>query len=307
MKKYGLLASLYLIAQSSLFAQEPAYINYNAALGGALTSFVQKADTALWSASLASLQKSARTVQEEAPVGLPLEKKGTTKKAFTDEALYANRKSGVVVIGNLRKGTAGNNINFEVKGTGFFITKEGHCVTNFHVVQELLQSTPPTDGLVYFVITEDRKVYAINGLLAYSKNNDLAVLSINGGGQGFNAIPLGQPAVVGAPVYCISHPAGEFYYFSKGMVARNLIRDSTALGVTYSASGKTPIRMEVTADYGGGSSGGPLIDQYGNLVGIVATTSTIYLNEQLPQGVRQHPQMVIKDAVPVKALTGLLQ
>ena len=147
----------------------------------------------------------------------------------------------------------------------------------------------------------------IKELLSYSQNNDLAIFSIDAKGQQFDPIPIGKQAAVGSAIYCISHPAAEFYYFSKGMVARNVARDSTNLGTPYSPEGKTPIRMEVSADYGIGSSGGPVMDRYGNLVGIVATTNTVYFNETLPDAVRLHPQMVIRSTIPVKALTDLLK
>jgi S1-C subfamily serine protease len=220
---------------------------------------------------------------------------------MTDENIYTKRKNSVLIIGRLRKG-AGANIVFDVMGTGFLISKEGNCVTNYHVMQQ-----EATDEVVYFAITADKECYVVDALLSYSKNNDLAILHLDGKGKQFDPIPFGKPAVVGATVYCISHPAGELYYFSKGMVARNVSRDSSSLGTVYSATGKTPIRMEVSADYGGGSSGGPIMDKYGNLVGIVAATNTIYLNEMQPGGVKSHPQMVIRSTIPVKALTDIVK
>jgi serine protease Do len=305
MKKLLLLTVIYMAAKERLLAQEPEYINYNSFIN-VIAGFVQSGDTTLWKEALTSLQKSAQSLKEEKPVQIPLQKIVPGTKQLSDENLYAKRKSSVLLIARLRKGT-GLNTNFEVLGTGFFISKQGHCATNHHVLQQLLQPKASGDELVYFVITGDKKYYIVKELLSYSQNNDLAVFSIDGKGQQFDPIPLGKPAVVGSPVYCISHPAGELYYFSKGMVARNVTRDSTNLGTPYSAAGKPPIRMEVSADYGIGSSGGPVMDRYGNLVGIVATTNTVYFNETLPDGVRQHPQMVIRSTIPVKALTGLLQ
>lgn len=305
MKKLVLFATVYMVAQTSLFAQEPVYVN-NSDFMGAIAEMANKADTALWNSSRVSVQNSFLLVKDETQVQLPAEKIKKTRKAFTDEAIYAKRKSSVVLIVKLRKGI-GATINFDVKGTGFFISKEGHLVTNNHVVQELVQTGPFSDDLLYFVITEDKKSYVIDKLLSYSKNNDLAILGIKGGGRQFDPIPVGKPAAVGAAIYCISHPAGALYYFSKGMVARNTGLDSTALGDGYSRAGKAPIRMEVSADYAGGSSGGPIIDQFGNLVGVISATSTIYMNVTQSDGVKSHPQMVIRPAIPVKALTDLLK
>lgn len=91
------------------------------------------------------------------------------------------------------------------------------------------------------------------------------------------------------------------------MVARNITADSTNIS-NYSPNGKTPIRMEITAEYGAGSSGGPVLDNCGNLVGIIATTYTIYLSQQ--DGDRKtsgQPQMVVRGTVPVKALAELIR
>jgi serine protease Do len=297
MKKIVWLSVICMAVQGRLLAQAE-YVNYGSYMN-VIANFVQTGDTVLWNTAMRSLQKGLQSVQEETVVRLPKTKTGTKK--MTDETIYANRKNSVLVIGRLRKGT-GTNIHFEVMGTGFVVSKEGHCVTNYHVVQQRT-----ADELVYFAITADKHCYIIKELLSYSRNNDLAVLRIDGKGQSFEPIPFGKPAVPGAAVYCISHPAGELYYYSKGMVARNVMRDSATLGTPYSAAGKTPIRMEVSAEYGVGSSGGPVMDQYGNLVGIVATTNTIFLNEMQPGGVKTHPQMVIRSTIPVKALTDLLK
>jgi serine protease Do len=297
MKKILLLGALYMGVQGQLLAQTE-YVNYSAYVN-AIAGFVQSGDTALWNRAMHSLQKDLQLVKEETAVSLPKTTVGT--KQMTDENIYSKRKNSVLIIGRLRKG-AGTNVNFDVMGTAFLVSKEGHCITNYHVIQQ-----PAADELVYFVITADKQCYVVNELVSYSKNNDLAIFRIDGKGRQFEPIPIGKPAEVGAPVYCISHPAGELYYFSKGMVNRNVARDSASLGTVFSTSGRTPIRMEVSADYGGGSSGGPIMDQQGNLVGIVTSTNTIYLNEAQADAVKQHPQMVIKSTIPVKALTDLLK
>ena len=70
----------------------------------------------------------------------------------------------------------------------------------------------------------------------------------------------------------------------------------------------TVIRMEIAADYAIGSSGGPVLDQFGNLAGIIAATTTIFggVADVRGQQVAQ-PQMVVRDTAPVEALTDLLQ
>jgi hypothetical protein len=66
--------------------------------------------------------------------------------------------------------------------------------------------------------------------------------------------------------------------------------------------------MEITADYGAGSSGGPILDKYGNLIGIVCSTREVGKDAKNEEGKDIYfQQMVIKQAVPVKALMWLLR
>lgn len=300
MKRIILLAAIVAYTKGQLMAQVE-YVNYSSYVN-AIANFIKAGDTTIWKQAIKTLERTAKSAKEEMPVQLPTGAIKPGTRSLSDEAIFSKRKSSVLVIGRLIK-TSGTNINFDVLGTGFLISKEGHCVTNLHVLPPISSA----NELAYFVITEDKNCYVIKELLAYSKNNDLAILSIDAKGRQFDPLPIGKPAAVGATVYCISHPAAEMFYFSKGIVNRNVARDSTSLGTIYSADGKTPIRMEVSADYGGGSSGGPIIDRYGNLVGIVATTNTVYLNETQAGGVQMHPQMVMRSTIPVKALIDLVK
>jgi S1-C subfamily serine protease len=309
MKKISVLTGLCCWLLGHVCAQSVEYVNYNSFLNNAIGDYVRSGDTVLWKNTMDSLRKSIRSAREETPVALPagMSRPEPGTKVLPDESVYSRRKISVVLVGRLRK-SGFVNIGFEVMGTAFIISRNGHCVTNHHVLGQLIAGGGSDDDLLYFVITADRHMYPINGLMSYSRNNDLAIFSIGGSHGQLSPIPIGRPAPVGTTIYCISHPAGELYYFSKGIVARNIALDSANLGSGYFSGGKSPLRMQITADYGGGSSGGPILDKYGNLAGIVATTNTIYMNEPLPDGtVRMHPQMILRSAIPVKALTDLLK
>ena len=58
-------------------------------------------------------------------------------------------------------------------------------------------------------------------------------------------------------------------------------------------------RCEITADYGGGASGGPILDEYGNLVGLVSSTVSIYSDQQNMRNF----QMAYKQTVPIFLVT----
>ena len=63
--------------------------------------------------------------------------------------------------------------------------------------------------------------------------------------------------------------------------------------------------MSITADYAKGSSGGPVLNPAGEVVGMVSSTQSIYYESD--NGQPKGPlQMVVKNCVPVDAVKQLL-
>lgn len=262
--------------------------------------------------TMMALQDSAALLTDEAPpVGYDIKTLPPGKKILADETIYAQRKHSVFIMGKLKRAdTATGRVDFDLTGTAFAIAPDGICVTNYHVLQDIIRkdTTKENRDSIYFIATVDKALYRIEKILAYSQNNDIAVFQVNTNGTKFRPLPLGVPAQVGATVYCISHPLSYFYYFSKGIVARNVRVDGQQAAAGYNPLGSPPIRMEITADYAVGSSGGPILDKYGNLVGIVSSTAAVPANQHdSGSNTAFHQQMVVKDTAPVKALTNLLK
>lgn len=258
-----------------------------------------------------ALQDSATGLSDEGIPGDSITTMLPGTRILNDEEIYAQRKKSVSLVGKLKKikDTAGT-ISFDFIGTAFAISGDGICVTNYHVLQDIIWKNDSTADIdsTCFIETVDRKVYFVEKILAYSRNNDLAVFKVDTRGGKLQPLPPGRPAAVGSTVYCISHPLGNFYYFSKGIVARNLtIVNQLMEEGRYEPAGSLPIRMEITADYGAGSSGGPILDKYGNLIGIVCSTREVGKRAMNAEGNDIYfQQMVIKQAIPVSALMWLL-
>ena len=63
-------------------------------------------------------------------------------------------------------------------------------------------------------------------------------------------------------------------------------------------------RMAITADYAKGSSGAPVLNSEGEVVGMVSATNSIYYTRE--KGQNQNLQMVVKLCIPVAAISKLL-
>ena len=132
----------------------------------------------------------------------------------------------------------------EYIGSGFFIG-DGMLVTNYHVVEgaEKIQVT-----------TKDNKKYMVQNIIAFDKDLDLAILGIDSDND--NLIISQAGATVGETIYTLGSPFGLTGTLSAGMVstASRIIED-----VNY---------IQINASISPGNSGGPLINAYGEVIGI---------------------------------------
>lgn len=180
--------------------------------------------------------------------------------------------------------------------SGYIISEDGICVTNYHVLRGYVVETAGNKSMALLVMLSDGRVFPVKEVLVCSEVNDLAVVKIDTGGDKLPALALGEAAKEGAQLFVLSHPRRLFYYFSNGMVAHNFISSSV------SKDGEFRSTMAITADYAAGSSGGPVVDIYGNLIGTVSSTNSIYYDQQRQTNL----QMVVKNTVPVSCLKSLL-
>jgi len=135
-----------------------------------------------------------------------------------DEDIFSKRKNSVFIFGKIYRceNCMGSDVHFDITGTAFAISEDGVCVTNYHVLKDIIRPNEnDVEDSAYFIMTVDKKIYFIDDLLAYSQNNDIAVFKVNTQGDRLSPIPLGKPAPVGAPVFCISHPASIFIISAK--------------------------------------------------------------------------------------------
>ena len=155
----------------------------------------------------------------------------------------------------LSKNSVGEIIIFDKKGvelalgTGFVYSSDGKIVTNYHVIEDAYSAT----------ITINEIKYQIESVLAYDKNIDLAVLQINA--KDLDVLRIcDKKHSVGETVYAFGSSKGFTATFSRGIITS---ADRELNGVHY---------VQHDAAISGGNSGGPLINQYGEIIGINTLT-----------------------------------
>ena len=139
------------------------------------------------------------------------------------------------------------------QGTGFVVTKDGLIVTNYHVIAE---------GSSAVAKLPDGAIYMLEGVVAFDKARDVAV--VKGSGKNFRKLMLGNSdrVEVGQEVVAIGNPLSLESTVSNGIVSG--IRTAEDLGGKF---------LQMTAPISPGSSGGPLFDLAGEVIGI----TTLYL------------------------------
>ena len=253
-------------------AAKPAVINDPAIIGQMTreaTRMMDSDETVSMKSLIEQLKKEPR-----AKLGLPEGKGGRAEDV----------QKAIAVVGGVYK--CKRCTRWHVAPASGFLIAENLLVTNYHVVNQ-----PERSALAVRMF--DGRVFMVESVVVASERYDLAVVRIPN--TGITPIALGQAAPVGAKVDLISHPNQNFYTLSEGRVARYFItkRDK-----------KTVPAMAITADFGRGSSGAPVLNEAGEVVGIAASTESLYYTED--DGDQKNLQMVFKNCVPVSQLRELI-
>ena len=131
-------------------------------------------------------------------------------------------------------------------GSGFFV-RDNLIATNYHVIEGAARGTAKLVGQF--------STYTIEGVTATDQTNDLALLKVTM--SGIKPLPLGNSSDVkiGETVYVAGNPKGLEGTFSNGIISSR--RDKY-----------TKERLQMTAPISPGSSGGPVLNSKGEVIGV---------------------------------------
>ena len=179
----------------------------------------------------------------------------TTKEPLTAAQIYATYvKATVGITTEINTKVYGQVVQTAASGSGFVISQDGYIVTNYHVIDEASKIT---------VTLVDGKSYDAT-LVGGDEENDIAVLKVDATGLDTVVIGSSDNLVVGDQVYAIGNPLGELTFSLTGGYVSALDRNVTM------SDGRRMNYIQTDTAINSGNSGGPLFDQYGQVVGIVS-------------------------------------
>jgi S1-C subfamily serine protease len=149
---------------------------------------------------------------------------------------------------------------------GFVVGEDGIICTCCHVVQAEDEGVKQS-----YLIAADAAghVFPVQSVLAADTDSDTCLVKIDA--PGLKPLPLRTGVRTGERVYCLSHPGGYYFMFTQGMVARLNRKRNDEHGQTNGLLTRPVLFLNVTAEFAPGSSGAPIADEAGNVVGQVAS------------------------------------
>ena len=166
-------------------------------------------------------------------------------------------------------------------GTGFIITKDGYVLTCYHVIKDANEIKISKGGNLYSA-----------KLIRKDSNNDLALLKINGSFQAIAFSP-NRSAKMGQEVFTIGYPnpslQGVSAKFTKGTInSLTGFQDDLRL-------------YQVSVPVQPGNSGGALVDEKGNILGVIvamlSAKTAFKISGSLPQNVNYAVKSMYAQAI----------
>lgn len=195
----------------------------------------------------------AETTIRRYPTGgsarLELTSDGEADRVLTPGEVFEKVNPSVVTV------FGGQSDSYSV-GTGVLFTEDGYLLTNFHVV------AGSSECVVWVPGANDTYAIYEAQLVGYDEENDLAVLKIDGQDLPAAEFGVSDELKVGDPVYAIGNPLGVELRntFTNGIVS--------AVDREVDVDGVSMTLLQTNTALNSGNSGGPLINQYGQVVGI---------------------------------------
>jgi S1-C subfamily serine protease len=233
-----------------------------AALAGGLVALVLGRVTGVLGDNTTTVVRQiAAPLTEPAPAVVRVQ---SVAGGFSPARIYAARLPGVVTIFASFDSSSGE----AAQGSGFVVTPTGYVLTNSHVITNAGEqgpaAVPSPAERVYVEFSDHDRVPA--RIVGWDIFDDVGLLHVDPGSHVLAPVPLGRSSrvAIGEPVAAMGSPFGNENSLAVGVVsARRTIRSLTS---EYSVVDALQTDARITH----GSSGGPLFDAGGRVIGINA-------------------------------------
>lgn len=208
--------------------------------------------------------------------------------------------------------------------TGYAVAADGAIATCAHVV------APDPDSKDEFLAAADPDgvVHPVLEVLAADLHTDVCIVKVDA--KSPTPLALRVDTRPGESVFCYGHPQHHFGFFSQGEIARFASEpalppfppDPESGGderVEHGAPEKAPaetakspvaegppiVVMEITAEFAAGSSGSPVLDEFGNAVGHAAATEAVFWDDNDPSATNH--QMTLRIVTVARDVLALIE
>ncbi len=158
-------------------------------------------------------------------------------------------------------------------GSGFFIDERGYIITNHHVIEELVDPEYEGYSRLYIKLSHDSETRIPAKVIGWDKTLDLALIKTEITPPYVYTLGSSQNLNIGNPIYAVGSPLGLENTITSGIISafdRQLLATAAV--------------MQIDAAVNSGNSGGPLINENGEVQGIVFAGLPTYqgLNFAIP-------------------------
>jgi S1-C subfamily serine protease len=212
------------------------------------------------------------------PIASPAEPQSA---AVDDGELYRRSVGATVALyTNTVKGV--NDLTGSQLGVAFVVEPSGLAVTCFHAIRY-------DEPFVMAACTADGRKVAVKRIVGVFPRQDIALIQLDD--DSFPCLPLRIDAPSGTSVRILGHPLSLHFFMIEALLARYQ---------TLHPEGDKParLRMDLSLQATGGFSGGPVLDHFGNVIGIQDSIRTIR---------RGNESFTVVSAVPSSVLYSCLR
>ena len=199
---------------------------------------------------------------------------------LTPREVHRLMRNSTVAVASFSKCAKCNDWHFD--SASGFVAADGVVSTSEHVVN--FEDADMKEG--FLVIAESNgAVHAVTEILASNDDSDTCLLRVPG--LALKPLALNPAAQVGDHLYCLSHPDGNHWMFTEGMLSRFFINREPSADAGKPAKKeklKPSLYINITAEYSPGSSGAPVVDECGNVVGQVQSITSSLEEEEGEKG-----------------------